>query len=71
MEQYGFKVNPYNPCIANKTTTSGETVTVIWHVDDLIGTCKNDFELTKFPCYLVKIYGLKLSMHTWALNKTT
>jgi hypothetical protein len=26
--------------------------------------CKNDFELTKFLCYLGKIYGPKLSMHT-------
>ncbi len=39
-------------------------MTVIWHVDDLMGTCTEDFELTKFSCYLAKIYGPKLSMHT-------
>ncbi len=26
--------------------------------------CVDDFELTKFSCYLAKIYGPKLSMHT-------
>jgi hypothetical protein len=26
--------------------------------------CVEDFELTKFSCYLAKIYGPKLSMHT-------
>ncbi len=38
-------------------------MTVIWHVDDLMGTCMDDFELTKYLCYLAKIYGPKLSMH--------
>ncbi len=48
MEQYGFMINPYNPRIANKTTASGKQLTVIWHVDDLMGSCKEDFELTIF-----------------------
>jgi hypothetical protein len=64
MEQYGFMINPYEPCIANKTTASGEQLTVIWNVDDLMGLCEEDFELTKFSCYLAKIYGPKLTMHT-------
>ena len=37
---------------------------VVWHVDDLMGTCEDDFESTKFSCYLGRIYGPKLSMHT-------
>jgi hypothetical protein len=28
-----------------------------------MGSCKDDFELTKFSCYLAKIYGPKLCMH--------
>jgi hypothetical protein len=64
MEEYGFMVNPYDACVANKTTESGEQLTVIWHVDDVMGSCKEDFELTKFSCYLAKIYGPKLTMHT-------
>jgi hypothetical protein len=64
LEDYGFKVNPYDPCVANKVTECGKQMTVIWHVDNLMGSCENDFELTKFSCYLAKIYGPKLSMHT-------
>ena len=50
--------------MANKTTDGGKQLTVVWHVDDLIASCEDDFELTKFLCYLAKIYGPKLSMHT-------
>jgi hypothetical protein len=42
----------------------GKQLTVIWHIDDLMSLCKNIFELRKFSCYLGKIYGPKLSMHT-------
>jgi hypothetical protein len=63
-DAYGLKVNPYNPCVANMETKSGKQLTVIWHVDNLMALCKDDFELTKFLCYLGKIYGTKLSMHT-------
>jgi hypothetical protein len=64
LEDYGFKVNPYDPCMANKVTECGKQMTVIWHITDLMGSCKTDFKLMKFSCYLAKIYGPKLSMHT-------
>jgi hypothetical protein len=64
MEDYGFKVNPYDLCMANKVTECGKQMTVIWHVDDLMGLCEDDFKLAKFSCCLAKIYGPKLSMHT-------
>jgi hypothetical protein len=58
-------VNPYNPCVANKMTECGLQLTVIWLVDeDLMSSCVDNFELTKFSCYLAKIYGPKLTMHT-------
>jgi len=63
-EAYGFEINPYDPCVANKMTDNGKQLTVVWHVDDLMATCEDDFELTKFSCYLGRIYGPKLSMHT-------
>ena len=44
-------------------TKGGKQMTVVWHVDDLMVSCKEDFELTKFSCYLGSIYGTKLSMH--------
>ena len=38
-------------------------ITVIWHVDDLMMSCEDNFKLTKFSCYISNIYGPKLSMH--------
>jgi hypothetical protein len=46
LEAYGFKVNPYDPCVANMETPGGQ-MTVLWHVDDLKMSCKDNFELTK------------------------
>jgi hypothetical protein len=66
LEDYGFEINPYDPCVANRVrriTECGKQMTVIWHVDDLMVSCENDFELTKFSCYLARLYGSKLSMH--------
>ena len=31
---YGFELNPYDPCVANKMV-NGEQLTVSWHVDNL------------------------------------
>jgi hypothetical protein len=64
LEDYGFEVNPYNPSVVNKVTEGGKQMTVIWHVDNLMGSCEDDFEFTKFSCYLDKLYQPKLSMHT-------
>lgn len=64
LEGYGLEVNPYDPCVANVITRSGEQLTVVWHVDGVMATCNSDFELTKFAVYLSKIYGPKLTMHT-------
>ena len=55
LEDYGFEINPYDPCVANRVTECGKQMTVIWHVDDLMGSCENDFELTKFSCYLARL----------------
>ena len=54
MEDYGFKVNPYDPCMVNKVTECKKQMTVIWHVGNLMGLCEDDFKLTKFSCYLEK-----------------
>jgi hypothetical protein len=43
-------------------TKSGKQLTVVWHIDDLMGLCEDDFELTKFLCYLGSIHGTKMSM---------
>ena len=63
LEGYGLIVNPYDPCTVNMMTKGGKQLTVTWHVDDLMVSCEDDFELTKFSCYLGSIYGPKPSMH--------
>ena len=47
-----------------RTITKTKRMTVIWHMDNLLVSCEDNFELTKFPCYLTGIYRLKLVMHT-------
>ncbi len=39
-------------------------MTVIWHVDDCMSTCTEDFELMDFSCYLANLNGPTLSMST-------
>jgi hypothetical protein len=34
LEGWGFVVNPYDPCVANKMV-NGKQCTIIWHIDDL------------------------------------
>ena len=34
LENMGFVINPYDPCVANKMA-NGSQMTVTWHVDDL------------------------------------
>ncbi len=63
LEDNGFKFNLYDPCVANKETIHGKQLTIIWHVDVQMALCKDDFESTKFSCYLAKIYGPKVTMH--------
>jgi hypothetical protein len=63
-KEYGFTINPYNPCVANMTAEGGKQLTVVRHVGDLMASYEEDFKLIKFLCYLVRIYGPKLSMHT-------
>jgi hypothetical protein len=64
VEEYGFKINPYNPCVANKMAESRKQLTMIRHMDNLMVSCEEDFELTKFSCYLAGIYGPKFTMDT-------
>ena len=58
--EYGFKMNPYDPCTANMYTKNGDQITVLWHVDDVKISCVDRFEVTKLLSYLNKIYGGKI-----------
>ena len=61
LEGSGFKINPYDPCVAN-ATINGYQTTVTWHIDDLKVSHKDPFKITKFATYLLSIYGKKLSV---------
>ena len=40
LQEWGFKINPYDWCVANKTFDI-KKMTVVWHVDDLKISHKN------------------------------
>ena len=56
LEDYGFVVNPYDPCVANMTV-KGSQMTVVWHVDDLKVSHADDFEITKLGQFLSGTYN--------------
>ncbi len=62
LESTGFKVNPYGPCIANKTV-NGTQMTICWHVDDLKVSHVDPKEVMKFGEWLSKTYGVSVATH--------
>ena len=62
LEDHGFKVNPYDPCFANKMI-NGEQMTVTWHVDDLKLSHMDSNEVTKRIEHFKKIYGNRMTIH--------
>ena len=62
LEEFGFKFNDYDPCVANKMI-NGKQMTVTFHVDDLKISHEDNFELTKMIIWLGKKYGNKLVVH--------
>ena len=46
LENEGFKINPYDGCIANKIVNRRQ-VTITWHVDDLKISHIDPWEITK------------------------
>ena len=47
LEYMGFEVNPYDPCVANRIV-NGSQCAVVWHVDDLKVSHKDDTVVTCF-----------------------
>jgi len=56
LEDLGFVLNPYDPCVANRIV-NGEQQTVTWHVDDLKISHKDPAVNTQLILALAKIYG--------------
>ena len=55
IEYKGFKINPYDRCVANKIV-NGHQMTVLWHVDDLKASHVHDDVLEDLVQYLRGIY---------------
>ena len=55
LQEYGFKINPYDPCVANKDV-NGKQMTVVWHVDDLKVSHQDPKQVDKFIEFLRSKY---------------
>jgi hypothetical protein len=62
LESIGFKLNPYDPCVAN-TEVNGTQMTVCWHIDDLKVTYKDLRENTRFEDWCSETYGVMVVAH--------
>lgn len=56
LEEIGFKINPYDPCVANRII-KGKQQTVTWHVDDLKSSHVNPKVSDEFLSWLKKKYA--------------
>jgi hypothetical protein len=56
LECIGFKVNPYDPCVANQTVNNKQH-TVTWHVDNLKASHSDSKVNDDFLKWLEKMYG--------------
>jgi hypothetical protein len=56
LESIGFKVNPYNPCVARQTVNNKQH-TVTWHVNNLKSSHINSKVNDNFLKWLEKMYG--------------
>ena len=56
LEDLGFKLNPYDPCVANRMV-NGSQQTVCWHVDDLKVSHVDAAVNTQLILELAKNYG--------------
>ena len=56
LEAYGFRINPYDPCVFNKKV-GGKQLTVCWNMDDLKISCVDANEVTKMIQWIDSDYG--------------
>ena len=61
LENMGFEINPYDPCVANKMV-SGHQMTICWYVDDLKVSHKNEHAVTALVLKLASLYGPKTTI---------
>jgi hypothetical protein len=56
LTRYGFVLNPYDPCVANKMVHDTQ-MNVSWHVDDLKVTHKEKKMVDEFIEWVIDTYG--------------
>jgi hypothetical protein len=54
--KFGFQVNPYDPCVANKSINQAQ-MTVSWHVDDLKISHQDEQVVSDFSSWIKQQYG--------------
>jgi len=54
--EWGYKANPYDPCVMNKTV-NGKQITVLWHVDDLKISCEHEETINELVSQLDSVFG--------------
>ena len=47
LQDNNFIINPYDPCVANKTVR-GKQLTITWHVDNVKVSCQDKLAVDKF-----------------------
>eukprot|EP00956_Cyclotella_meneghiniana_P028301 scaffold65295_cov71-Cyclotella_meneghiniana.AAC.14 len=62
LTDFGFTMNPYDPCVANKMV-NGKQLTVAWHVDDLKVSHEEMPVIDELVKYLADKYGENLAVH--------
>ena len=64
LESYGFKINPYEPCVANKIVFRKQ-LTVCGHVDDLKISCVDSNEVKNMIQWLGEMHGSRGKRHNY------
>jgi hypothetical protein len=64
----GFEINPYDPCVGNKTV-NGTQMTVRWHIDDLMISHTNQDNIMAFVKNIKDIYGENLAEKVGTVHK--
>jgi hypothetical protein len=60
LQEMGFEINPYNPCVANKMV-NGTQLMVRWHVDDLMISHLSQDKIMKVLQGIKGIHGENLA----------
>ena len=56
MTTYGFKANPYDPCLMNVISTSGQQMSIIIHVDDILIVSQSQTDIEHLKAFLRSVY---------------